>query len=288
MAVDSRALIVGAHLPYGKGLLSMVESAIELEANTFQFYTRNLRAAPVKPPDPEEIEKARALWQSKGFLPPVAHAPYSLNPASPHVETRDFAVRVLVEDLARIDQIGCSYLVAHPGHALDQTEDEAITILAGSLNRVFDQSSGRGIILIETMSGHGAEIGYTLEQMASVFELVRHPGRLGLCLDTGHLYASGQLLPERPERLVRRLKELFQPNTARICHLNDSAHPHGSRQDRHAKFGMGQIALTGFLDLFKSQLLDGLPMILESPCERVGHFAGEIRSVKQLAKVAEG
>lgn len=286
--MDSRELVVGPHLPYGKGLLSMVETAVELEANTFQFYTRNLRAAQVKPPDREEVERARRLWEEKDFFPPVAHAPYSLNPASQYVETRDLAVRVLIEDLARVDLIGCSYLVVHPGHALDESVGEAIKNLTASLNRVFDESSERGTILLETMSGTGAEIGYALEQLAAVFEGVDRPGRLGLCLDTGHLYASGQLLLERPDRLTGRIDELFGRDAVRLCHLNDSAHPEGSRQDRHAKFGMGQIALTGFLDIFRSGLLKNLPLILESPCERVGHFEGEIKSVRQLTKVAKG
>lgn len=288
MAVDSRGLIIGPHLPYGKGLLSMVKAAVELEANTFQFYTRNLRAAPVTPPESEEIAHSQHLWKSKKFFPPVAHAPYSLNPASPHAETRDFAVKVITEDLQRIEQIGCSYLVLHPGFALEETEDEALKHLADSLSRVFENVPAGVMVLLETMSGTGAEIGYTPEHFVSVMERVRGSDRLGICLDTGHLYASGELLVERPQRIIRRLRQLLGPTAVRLCHLNDSAYPQGSRQDRHAKFGLGQIALTGFLDLFRSELLDGLPLILESPCDRVPHFWAEIKNVRQLAKVAEG
>ena len=277
-------LTIGCHLSTSKGFLAMGETALSIDANTFAFFTRNPRGGKAKAIDPTDAAALRALMTEHNFGPLVAHAPYTLNPASATEKTRDFARMALAEDLARMENTPGQLYNMHPGSHVGQGVDVGIDLIAAALDEAL-RSEQTTTLLLEAMAGTGSEIGGRFEELAAIIERVGLRDKVGVCLDTCHVSDGGY---DIASDLVGVLDEFDRViGLDRLCalHLNDSKNPVGSHKDRHERIGEGALGTRTFSAIVGEPRLSGLPMILETPNDLQG-YAGEIALLRGLA--AEG
>ena len=306
--------IIGCHLSVAKGFAALGKDAEQIGATTFQFHSRNPRGGAVKKRSDADIaayvrlveqggcEAARANGQGYsteklgfgaahiqsgtdlvGCVSPVAHAPYTLNPASADKAVHEFALKAFQEDWANLRRLPKCLYNFHPGCHVGQGAEDGIKRIIETLNLVLNEESEQqlkerqdNLILLETMSGKGSEIGWRFEELRQIIDGVERSELMGVCLDTCHIYSAGYDLVSDPEGVVKEFDAVIGLNRLKAIHLNDSMHPLGSRKDRHACIGQGTIgydALRRFVDL--PELAD-IPLILETPSDLDG-WANEIR-----------
>ena len=276
--MSERTLYLGCHLSAAKGWRAMGETALAIGANTFQFFTRNPRGGAMKALDENDANTLLALCREHAFGTLVAHAPYTFNPSSGEPKTRDFAYRCLTEDLARMEAFPGSVYNFHPGSHVGQGADEGIRRTAELLNDVLTPAQTTAV-LIETMSGHGSEIGGTFEQVAELLSRIRRTDKLGVCIDTCHLFAAGYDVKDDLDGVLAAFDRAVGLQWLRALHVNDSLFPLGSKKDRHARVGEGFIGLEALKRIVRHEALTGLPMILETPNEPEQH-GDEIRLLR--------
>jgi len=259
-----QTLYLGAHLSTAGGFARAAETAVGIGANTFQFFTRNPRGAQTKAVDSADAETAVAVMNSAGFGPLVAHAPYIVNLASAQARIWDLAVTVLQEDLAKIAAIGCSYLIVHPGSHTGSGIAAGTERVVAALDEVLAHTD-TGMILMETMSGMGTEVGAKFEQLAEIIGRTSRPERVGVCLDTCHLYAAGYDVKDDFTKVLDEFDRTVGLAHLKAMHLNDSKFGLGSKKDRHANLGEGSIGREGFANILRDERIHALPLILETP-----------------------
>lgn len=268
--MESKNLYLGCHLSNAKGYAAAGRVALSIGANTFQFFTRNPRGGGAKAIDPEDASALLALCRENSFGTLVAHAPYTLNPASSDAKVRDFAYRCLGEDIARMAYFPNQVYNLHPGSHVGAGIPAGIEQTATLLNEVMtaDQSA---TVLLETMSGGGSEIGGTFEEIAELLARIREQGRIGVCLDTCHVFAAGYDVKNNLDGVLETFDRIVGLRFLRALHLNDSLFDLGSRKDRHARIGEGYIGLGVLRRIAHHEAFTGLPMILETPNEPPEH-----------------
>ena len=176
-------LHIGCHLSSSKGFAAMGRTALELGADTFQFFTRNPRGSRAKPLDEADAEALRALLKDHGFAPIVAHAPYTLNLCAEKEENRRFAAETMADDLARLDHIPGQLYNFHPGSHVGQGMERGVELIAQGLNAILrpDQAT---TVLLETMAGKGSEVGGRFQDLRAILDRVELGEKMGVCLDT--------------------------------------------------------------------------------------------------------
>lgn len=278
--MDEKTLYLGCHLSNAKGHAAAGRVALAIGANTFQFFTRNPRGGNAKAIDPADAEALLSLCRENSFGTLVAHAPYTLNPCSADAKVRDFAYRCFAEDLERMEAFPHQVYNFHPGSHTGQGIDAGIRLTAELLNDVLteDQST---TVLIETMSGGGSEIGGMFEQVADLLSRIRLSEKLGVCLDTCHVFAAGYDVRDDLEGVLTALDRTIGLVRLRALHLNDSLFDLGSGKDRHARIGEGFIGLAAMRRIAHHPAFAGLPMILETPNEPPEH-GDEIRLLREI------
>lgn len=278
--MDEKTLCLGCHLSNAKGYAAAGRVALAIGANTFQFFTRNPRGGNAKAIDPADAEALLSLCRENGFGTLVAHAPYTLNPCSADAKVRDFAYRCFAEDLARMEAFPHQVYNFHPGSHTGQGIDAGIRLTAELLNDVLteDQST---TVLIETMSGGGSEIGGMFEQVAELLSRIRLSEKVGVCLDTCHVFAAGYDVRDNLEGVLAAFDRTIGLVRLRALHLNDSLFDLGSGKDRHARIGEGFIGLAAMRRIAHHPAFAGLPMILETPNEPPEH-GDEIRLLREI------
>ncbi|WP_069649092.1 deoxyribonuclease IV [Caloranaerobacter ferrireducens] len=263
-------MFLGCHLTISKGYSKAAEVAISIGANTFQFFTRNPRGAKAKALDMEDIKKFENILNEHKFGPLVAHAPYILNLASHKEDTWNLAKRVIKEDLERLESIPCPYFTFHPGNHLGKGIDYGIERIAQGLNEIITGNENT-MILLETMSGKGTEVGYTFEQIKNIIDKVKYSELIGVCLDTCHIYSAGYDIVNELDNVLEEFDKIIGIDKLKAIHLNDSMKEFGSRKDRHEKIGKGTIGLEAILNVLNHPQLKDLPFILETPNELEGY-----------------
>lgn len=276
--MPEQTLYIGCHLSAAKGWRAMGETALAIGANTFQFFTRNPRGGAMKPLDVDDANALLALCRDQAFGTLVAHAPYTLNPSTGEPKTRDFAFRCFSEDLARMEALPGNVYNFHPGSHVGQGAAEGIRLTAELLNEVL-ASDQKTTVLIETMSGHGSEIGGAFEQVADLIARVRRADKLGVCIDTCHLFAAGYDVKDGLDGVLSDFDRIVGLKRLGALHVNDSLYPLGSKKDRHARVGEGYIGLDALKRIVRHEAFKGLPMILETPNEPAQH-GDEIRLLR--------
>ncbi|MCE5189670.1 MAG: deoxyribonuclease IV [Eubacteriales bacterium] len=276
--MESQPLYLGCHLSNAKGYEAAGRVALSIGANTFQFFTRNPRGGGVKAIDPEDADALRSLCRENRFGTLVAHAPYTLNPCSSNAKVRDFAYRCLGEDLERMKYFPDQVYNLHPGSHVGQGIPMGIQRTAELLNEMMtaDQPA---TVLLETMSGGGSEIGGTFEEIAELLARISIHDKIGVCLDTCHLYAAGYDVKNDLDGVLRAFDRIVGLVYLRALHLNDSLFDIGSHKDRHARIGEGYIGLSALRSIAHHEAFRGLPMILETPNEPPEH-GEEIRLLR--------
>ena len=272
---------IGCHLSIAKGYRAMGDQALALGANTFQFFTRSPRGGKSKAADPADLAALRALLAERRFAPLVAHAPYTLNPCAKDEGLRDFALRVMQEDLALLAQLPGNFYNFHPGCHVGQGVETGVAWIAALLNQVLPAAEGCGVLL-ETMSGKGSEIGGRFEELRETISRVEGNGALGVCLDTCHVYSAGYDLVNDLDGVLTEFDRVIGLQRLKAVHLNDSLTPFASRKDRHAKIGEGSLGLDAISRILFHPALRDLPFVLETPNELDG-YREEIRLLRGLA-----
>lgn len=274
-------LHIGCHLSPTNGYLAMGNDALSIGADTFQFFTRNPRGSRARTIDPEDAAALGALQQAHAFAPTVAHAPYTLNPCSADARVREFAHMTMEDDLRRLGQLPCSLYNFHPGSHTGQGVETGIRLTAALLSEMLSAVPNGATLLIETMAGQGSEIGSTFEQVAALIDAAGGGARLGVCLDTCHVFAAGYDLSGDLDGVLAAFDRTIGLARLRAIHLNDSLHPLGSHRDRHARIGEGQLGLAALQRVTRHPALAHLPFLLETPQESLAGYAREIALLQE-------
>ena len=272
-------LTIGCHLSIAKGYRAIAEKAVSLGANTFQFFTRNPRGGKAKAIDPADVASFRAYAAEQGIERILAHAPYTLNPASATEKTRDFARMALAEDLARMENTPGQLYNMHPGSHVGQGVDVGIDLIAAALDEAL-RSEQTTTLLLETMAGKGSEIGGRFEELAAIIERVGLRDKVGVCLDTCHVWDAGYDIAGDLDGVLREFDEVVGLDRLKAVHLNDSLNPRGARKDRHARIGEGFIGFEALSAVTRHPLLRDLPFYLETPQEELSGYADEIARLR--------
>lgn len=273
---------IGCHLSSSKGYCTMANDAIKINANTFQFFTRNPRGGNAKSINKCDVEKFLMLTKEKEIFPILAHAPYTLNACSADPNIRDFAKRTMADDLLRMEYTPGNMYNFHPGCHLKQGVDIGIRFIADMLNEIIKPNQTT-TILLETMAGKGTEIGGTFEDLRQILDLIELPDRVGVCMDTCHIWDGGYDIANHLDDVLTEFDRLIGLNRLKAVHLNDSQNPLGAHKDRHAKLGEGYIGLETFKRIVTHPVLKKLPFYLETPNDLDG-YAKEIQLMREAEK----
>ncbi len=260
-------MTIGTHMSIAGGILQAAENVVKMGADTMQIFSRNPRGSVY---DKEEIEKFQALRRENGFGPLLAHAPYTLNLASGTEKTYEFACMVIREDVERMDKLGIENIVFHPGSHTGIGAEAGIRNIIAGLDMALTGKENI-MVLLETMSGKGTEIGVSFEELKKIRDGVEHPEQIGICLDTCHVFAAGYDIVNDLDGVLDEFDRILGIDLLRAIHLNDSMMPFGSHKDRHAVTGSGEIGMDALLRVLDHPLLSGLPFYLETPLDDQGH-----------------
>ena len=274
-------LTLGCHLSASKGYAAMVRQAMELNANTFAFFTRNPRGSSAKAENPEDAARALELLKANAFGPLVAHGAYTMNLCSAKEEARAFAAEVLADDLRRMAALPGNFYNFHPGSHVGQGAETGIAQIAAALRKALEPDYPVEVLL-ETMAGKGSEVGGRFEELRAILDAVDSP-RLGVCLDTCHVYDGGYDIVNDLDGVLDEFDCVIGLERLRAVHINDSKNPCGAHKDRHECIGQGFIGVDAFQRIVTHPALRDLPFILETPNELPG-YAAEIKLLRELAE----
>lgn len=272
-------LHIGCHLSISKGFANIGKEALSIKADTFQFFTRNPQGGKAKDIDLADVEKFRTLAAENHFAPLVAHAPYTLNPCSDNQQTRKFAEMVFADDLKRMEHIPNNYYNFHPGSHVGQGANAGTAMIIDLLNRILTPEQNT-VVLLETMSGKGSEIGRSFEELAEIRAGVKLKNKLGVCLDTCHIFAAGYDIVNNLDGVMAEFDKIIGLQHLKAVHLNDSLMPLGSNKDRHAPIGAGEIGAEALIRFVNYPAVKNLPFILETPNDLAG-YASEIALMRK-------
>lgn len=275
-------MIIGAHLSASKGYVHMLDEAVSIGANTFQFFTRNPRGGKAKELDLNDAALFNEKSKVQGVNVILAHAPYTLNCCSAKPEVRQFAIETFADDLKRMEATPGMLYNFHPGSHVGQGEEDGIRFIAEALNTVL-RGDMTTTVLLETMAGKGTEIGKSFEQLQGIIERVELSDKIGVCLDTCHVFDAGYDIVNDLDGVLEHFDKIIGINRLRALHLNDSKNPFASHKDRHEKIGLGSIGEKAFENIVNNEYLRDLPMFLETPNELSGYKA-EIALLRSLQK----
>lgn len=272
-------LNIGCHLSSSKGFKHMGKEALSIEANTFQFFSRNPRGSKAKAVDKKDADGLNEITSSNHFAPILAHAPYTLNACSSDAGLREFAKNTMASDLEIMEYIPNNLYNFHPGSHVGQGVDIAIEYISGMLNEILKEEY-KTTILLETMSGKGSEVGASFEEIRRIIDRVELNHKLGVCLDTCHIYSAGYNIVEDLDGVLEQFDKIIGLDRLKAVHLNDSMMPFNSRKDRHEKIGKGTIGLDAIIKFINHPKLSHLPYYLETPNEIDG-YAEEIKLLRE-------
>ena len=255
---------------------------MKLGADTFAFFTRNPRGGSAKEIRQEDVDKFLKIAEEGGFGKLVAHAPYTLNACAAKEEVRTFAREAFADDLRRMEYIPGNYYNFHPGSHVGQGTEEGIRLISEMLNENLKKEQTT-TVLLETMAGKGTEVGRTFEELQSIMEKVQLSDKLGVCLDTCHVWDAGYDIVNDLDGVLEEFDRVIGLKRLKAIHINDSLNERGSHKDRHARIGEGKIGLPAFERIVRHPHLQGLPFILETPNGEEG-WAKEIEMLRRASQ----
>ena len=273
-------LKIGCHLSAAKGYLHMGKEAVKIGADTFQFFTRNPRGGKAKELDLADMAKFAEFAAANGIEIILAHAPYTMNACSADEGLRNFAKEMMAEDLRRLEYLPENLYNFHPGSHVKQGVDVGIAYIAEMLNAVL-RPEQQTTVLLETMAGKGSEIGRSFEEIRRIMDLVDVKEKLGVCLDTCHVFDGGYDIVNDLDGVLRQFDQIIGLEKLKAVHLNDSKNSLGSHKDRHEKIGLGNIGMAAMGRIVNHPALKNLPFYLETPNDLAG-YAAEIAALKEL------
>lgn len=261
---------IGCHLSCAKGFMAMAKDAERIGATTFQFFTRNPRGGNVKALDMEDIRSFLEVRNRLGLGTLVAHAPYTLNACSSDEKIRNFAWNTMKEDLERLEYTPGNLYNFHPGSHVKQGTETGIRLISEMLNGILTPELST-TVLLETMAGKGSEVGGRFEELREILDRVEHPEKMGVCLDTCHVWDGGYDIVRDLDGVLTEFDRVIGLSRLKAVHLNDSLNPLGAKKDRHARIGEGHIGLEALVRVINHPALKDLPFCLETPNELDGY-----------------
>ena len=281
MQKTNHTLHIGCHLSSAGGYLAMGKAATRLDADVFAFFTRNPRGGRAKPLDLDDVRAFCSYREEHGIGTLVAHAPYTMNACAAKDTLRAFAREAMADDLARLEHIPNTLYNSHPGSHVQQGAEKGIELIADLLNDVLDPAQ-KTIVLLETMAGKGTEVGRSFEEIAAIIERADCKERLGVCLDTCHVWDAGYDIANDLDGVLEEFDRVIGLSRLHAVHLNDSLNVRAARKDRHARIGEGEIGLEALTRVIRHPKLRHLPFILETPNDDAG-YAREIAMLRERA-----
>jgi len=258
----------GAHMSIAGGVARAFARGRQVGCETMQIFCKNERQWEARPLSDEEVAAFHAEHARSRIDPVFAHAAYLINLASPDATRWERSIAACADELERCARLGVPYLVLHPGSHMGSGEEAGLARVAAALNRLFAAGAGDAtVVLLETTAGQGTALGHRFEHLARLCELSDCEQRLGICVDTCHIFAAGYDIrsPETYGNTFAALDRLIGLDRVRCFHLNDSQRELGSKVDRHTHIGQGCIGLEAFRLLVNDLRFRNVPMILETP-----------------------
>ncbi len=278
-------MLFGAHQSIQGGLERSVSRAHGDKCQAFQIFTKAPQAWKTQPIADRTAKAFISAQKKRGLGPLLVHDSYLINLCAPNIDTRRKSWAAFKEEAQRCDQIGAEYLVFHPGSPGDLTETEAVALVAEGLQEAL-AATQHVTILVESTAGQGKSIGHRFEQLFAIIEEAGATERLGVCFDTCHSFAAGyDLRTERSARAVfREFDDIVGATRLRAFHLNDSKKPLGSRVDRHALIGQGEIGEDLFRYLVNDPRFKKIPGVLETPIPKGETYRAEVELLESLVE----
>lgn len=259
-------LNLGSHTSTAGGLENALLIARKVGCTCVQLFSANQRQWNARPISDEQVDLFHQTWQQTGLREKVVHASYLINLAAINSETHKKSVKALGEELARCEKLQIDYLVMHPGAHMGRGESAAIKKIVTALNKVL-QTDWQGQLLLETTAGQGSSVGCRFEHLAEIRAGLDDPTRVGICLDSCHVFAAGYDIKSADgyQQTIGEFDSIIGLEHLKVLHVNDSKTPLGSRVDRHEHLGKGKIGREGFKNLVSDNRINRLPWILETP-----------------------
>lgn len=284
-----RTIWLGAHFSIAKGIHNALLEAAAYGCNALQLFTKNANTWKERTLSADEIEKFEAVRAETGIHYIASHTSYLINLASPDKEIRTMSREALRQELIRSSQLHIPYVVLHPGSHVGSGERKGIFRIAESVNRIYSAASGISVrLLFETTAGQGASIGHGFEQLALLLDKVENKPGIGICLDSGHIFAAGYDLrtPKAYLETMAAFDSVIGRSQLYLIHLNDSKKDLGSNVDRHEHIGRGKIGLPAFGFIMNDPGMVAIPKIIETPKEERGMDwdAVNLKCLRELVK----
>jgi len=283
--------ILGAHMSIAGGYFKAVNAAHEAGCDCVQVFTKNNNQWRAKPITDDDIDKFRGAIKEHGIKHTISHNSYLINLGSPDDELWKKSIDALVVELQRAEMLDIPFVVAHPGAFTTSTETKGLKRIARGLDEAHKQTQGcTAKCLLETTAGQGSNLGWKFEHLAEIMDKVRDPERLGVCFDTCHVFAAGYAMDTEKnyKATMRNLNQTVGVQQVKAFHLNDSLRPFGSRKDRHAAIGKGEMGLEPFRFLLNDRRFRKVPMVLETPKEDEKGRNMDVVNLRTLRKLVEG
>ena len=279
---------LGVHVPIAGGLLEAVERAKRLGCTTMQIFSHSPRGGTPPALDPELVERFDAARRAAGLEPLAVHGPYIINLASPEAAMWRRSAALYRDEYARASLLKAQYLVTHVGSHRGDGEAAGLARVARAITQALAGTSSDTMALLENTAGSGQGLGYRFEQLAAIRNAVAARERVGICLDTAHLFAAGYPIhtPDGLERTVDEFDRAVGLEHLKLIHLNDSKVPFESRVDRHWHIGQGHIGSAAFRRIVTHRRLKDVPFILETPKSGDAEDRRNLATVRRLARPA--
>lgn len=277
---------IGAHVSASGGVQNAPLNAMKIGANAFALFTKNQRQWNAKPLEKENIEAFKQNLEYAGILPKhvLPHDSYLINLGHPDLEKRQKSYEAFLDEVKRCEELGLELLNFHPGsHLKEISEEKCMDMIAENLNRILDQTQNVTMV-IENTAGQGTNLGYRWEHLAYIIEKVEDKARMGVCLDTCHLFSAGYDIrtPETYAKTMEEFARIVGFGYLRGMHINDAKPELGSRVDRHHSLGKGTIGLEAFKLIMQDSRMDDIPLVLETIDDSL--WAEEIALLRSMEK----
>lgn len=276
--------MIGFHVSISGSIDQAVDRSLEMGCTTFQIFTRNPRGWAFKPLEDEQVQVFVEKRRKAGYEKVVAHMPYLPNLAASIKPYQKQSRASLKAEVARCEKLEVDYLVAHIGSHMGKGTMEGVKNVIGACNEALDANPGRTVLLIETMAGQKHSVGSRFEELRLILDGVRESERMGVCLDTCHVFAAGFDLSGKQavERTMGMFGDVVGKERLKVVHLNDSVGPVGSGLDRHEYVGKGQIGEKGFRAFLHYGDVAKLPLIMEVPVEEKTQYDENLKMARRL------
>jgi len=278
---------VGAHVSASGGVENAVKNAADIGASGFALFTKNQRQWVAKPLSEKSVAKFKEFMEEHGFSVDAVlpHDSYLINLGHPEIEKREKSYNAFVDEIRRVEQLGLKYLNFHPGSHLKKiTEEECLDLISENINRAVKDTE-YAVLVLETTAGQGSNLGYKFEHLAYIIDKVEDKNRIGVCIDTAHIFAAGYDIrtKEAYEKTMKEFDDIIGFKYLKGMHINDSKAKFASRVDRHHSLGKGEIGIDAFKFIMQDNRIDNIPLILETIEPEI--WADEIKLLKSFENV---